>query len=144
MTIALMLYNIHMSENDGTIGGEKIAGLFSQLSQPARIQILLVISEQPACVCHLIAALGLRQAAISQHLMALRSEGWVKSRRHSRFIYYRLADKRLLPLIRSAAEIAGISWEEMVSLSRRPLENCPCPQCNPNQDPDHTCTSITR
>jgi len=123
-------------------GDEKIAGLFAQLSQPARIQILLIIREQPACVCHLIAALGLRQAAISQHLMALRETGWVNTRRKSRFIYYHISEKRLLPLIESAAQIAGISFGEIGRISQRPLENCPCPQCHPELAPEYSCKSI--
>ena len=77
-----------------------IAGLFNQLSQPARIQILLVLREQPACVCHLVAALGLRQAAISQHLMALREAGWVKTTRKSRFIYFNSNYSTLINLIK--------------------------------------------
>ena len=121
---------------------ENVAKLFDQLSQPARIQILLVIREQPACVCHLIAALGLRQAAISQHLMALREAGLVKTRRSSRFIYYYLADSRLIALIDTAAEIAKIQLPEIHQLSRRPLENCPCPQCHPELPPEFSCKSL--
>lgn len=126
----------------GLTSGEKIAALFSQLSQPARIQILLVIREQPACVCHLVAALGLRQAAISQHLMALREAGWVTTSRESRFIYYHLAEQRLLPLIETAAQIAGISYDEIARISHRPLDNCPCPQCHPELAPEYSCKSI--
>jgi len=121
---------------------ESMAMLFDQLSQPARIQILLVIREQPACVCHLIAALGLRQAAISQHLMGLRKAGLVKTRRHSRFIYYYLADQRLISLIDTAAEIAKINRPTVLRLSRRPLENCPCPQCHPELPPEFSCKSL--
>jgi len=125
-------------------GENKIAGLFSQLSQPARIQILLVIREHPACVCHLVAALGLRQAAISQHLMALREAGWVKTTRRSRFIYYKLTEKRLVSLIEQAALIGGISFSEMEKISHRPLENCPCPQCHPELTGEFSCKSIPK
>lgn len=137
-----MRYNTNMTDNDGVINGEPIAGLFSQLSQPARIQILLVIREQPACVCHLIAALGIRQAAISQHLMALREAGWVTTSRKSRFIYYHLTEKRLLSLIETAAQMAGISTDDVYAISRRPLENCPCPQCHPELPPEFSCKSL--
>ncbi|MCE5206680.1 MAG: metalloregulator ArsR/SmtB family transcription factor [Chloroflexi bacterium] len=120
----------------------KIAALFDQLRQPARIQIMLIIREQPACVCHLVAALGLRQAAISQHLMALREAGWVTTRRESRNIYYSLSDKRLVNLIEQGALIADISFSEMEKISRRPLENCPCPQCHPELPPEYSCKSV--
>ena len=136
-------YNNSMTSLVGMADDEKIAGLFGQLSQPARIQILLIIREQPACVCHLVAALGLRQAAISQHLMALRDAGWVTTSRNSRFVYYHLAEKRLLPLIESAAQIAEISFAEIARISRRPLETCPCPQCHPELPPEFSCKSIS-
>lgn len=121
---------------------KKIARLFSNLSQPARLQILLVIREQEGCVCHLVAALELRQASISQHLMALRELGWVTNRREGRLIYYSLADPRLVALIEQAAAIAGISFEEMDKISRRPLENCPCPKCHPELPPEYSCKSM--
>ncbi len=120
----------------------KLAALFSQLSQPTRIQILLIIRRQPACVCHLVAALQLRQASISQHLMALREAGWVSTERQGRNIYYSLADARLLQLIEQAALIAGVSFDEMERISRRPLENCPCPQCHPELPEEYSCKSL--
>ncbi|MBN1536864.1 MAG: winged helix-turn-helix transcriptional regulator [Anaerolineales bacterium] len=111
---------------------EKLAALFNQLSLPARIQILIIIREQPACVCHLVAALGLRQATISQHLMALREAGWVSIQKEGRYIFYSLSDIRLIKLIKQAAAIANISYNEIEKISHRPLANCPCPHCNPD------------
>jgi len=119
----------------------RISALFDQLSQPARIQILVIIRKQPACVCHLVAALGLRQAAISQHLMGLREAGWVSTRKQGRYVFYRLRDKRLVTLIEQAASIAGIAPGELEQLSRRPLDNCPCPQCHPELSPEFSCSS---
>jgi len=121
---------------------EKIAALFDQLRQPVRIQIMLIVREQPACVCHLVAALGLRQAAISQHLTALRKAGWVTTSRESRNIYYSLSDHRLVNLIEQGALIADISFSEMEKISHRPLENCPCPQCHPELPPEYSCKSL--
>ncbi|HNR02251.1 MAG TPA: metalloregulator ArsR/SmtB family transcription factor [Anaerolineaceae bacterium] len=120
----------------------KISTLFDQLSQPARIQILVIIRKQPACVCHLVAALGLRQAAISQHLMGLREARWVSTRKQGRYVYYRLRDSRLVNLIEQAAAIAGIEPGELEQISRRPLENCPCPQCHPELSSEYSCSSL--
>ncbi|NMC14016.1 MAG: winged helix-turn-helix transcriptional regulator [Chloroflexi bacterium] len=119
----------------------KISSLFDQLSLPARIQILLIICEQPACVCHLVAALGLRQATISQHLMALREAGWVSIRKKKRFIFYSLSDKRLIKLIELAAAIADIPFDEIQAISRRPIPNCPCPQCHLELPGEYSCSS---
>lgn len=120
----------------------EIARLFDQLSQPDRILILLVIREQQACVCHLVAALGLRQAKISQHLMALREAGWVTTRREGRNIYYSLSENRLVPIIEQAAAIAGISLDNIRQLSSRPLINCPCPQCHPELPEEYSCKRL--
>ncbi len=122
----------------------KISSLFDLISQPARIQILWIIKEQPACVCHLVSALGLRQASISQHLMILRKAGWVVTRRDSRNIYYSLSNPQLINLIREAANLLNVSLDELNQLSMRPLANCPCPQCHPELPPEYSCKSMPK
>lgn len=121
-----------------------LANLFDLLSQPARIQILMIIHKQPACVCHMVAAMGLRQASISQHLMQLRKAGWVKTLRDSRNIYYSLADARLVTLIEQAAALTGVSMETLEQISRRPIPDCPCPQCHPELPPEYSCKSLPK
>lgn len=107
-----------------------IAALLRTLGQPERLKILLAIGQQEACVCHLEAALGLRQAYISQHLMALRQAGLVTARRDGRNIYYRLEDPSLLSFIRLAGEQAGLDQAQMSRASIPSLPpNCPCPHC---------------
>ena len=107
-----------------------IADLLRVLGQPERLSILLVIGKGEACVCHLEAALGLRQAYISQHLMVLRQAGIVTTRRDGKNIYYHLEDPDLLDLIREAGRLAGLPETEMASLTYPTfLENCPCPHC---------------
>src|SRR3989337_4266011 len=68
----------------------KLAQVFRSLGQPARVNILLAIGTGEACVCHLEAATGQRQAYISQQLMALRRAKLVATRRDGRNIFYRL------------------------------------------------------
>ena len=75
--------------------------MLSLIGQPARIQILLIIGAQEACVCHLEAVLGMRQAGISQHLMALRKAGLVTAQRDGRNIFYHLTHPEVVE--RSAA-----------------------------------------
>ncbi len=109
------------------------------IGQPARIQILLVLGEQEACVCHLEAALGMRQASISQHLMVLRKAGLVTTQREGRNIFYHLARPEVLQALRQVAGIIGIAPEALQALARRPVPGCCCPQCNPDMDPHLTC-----
>jgi DNA-binding transcriptional ArsR family regulator len=108
--------------------------LFRSLGQPARLEILLAIGAREACVCHLEAALGQRQAYISQQLMALRNAGLVSARREGRNIFYRLANSEILSFIQEAGRLAGIREEELnFSFSASPLSNCCCPHCAPEQ-----------
>jgi DNA-binding transcriptional ArsR family regulator len=109
---------------------DTIAALLRTLGQPERLKILLAIGQQEACVCHLEAALGLRQATISQHLMVLRQAGLVCARREGRNIYYRLEDPSLLSFIRRAGEQAGLDEAQMAQASLPSLPaDCPCPHC---------------
>jgi ArsR family transcriptional regulator len=98
-----------MNMSDYTPETNPIAESFSLLSQPSRLLILLAIGEENACVCHLEAVLGMRQAYISQQLMLLRAAGVVKTERSGRHIFYSLADPRWLALIRQAAELKGVT-----------------------------------
>ena len=121
---------------------ENISRLLALIGQPARIQILCVIGEQEACVCHLEAALGMRQASISQHLMALRKAKLVTAHRDGRNVFYRLAQPAVVALLQQAAVLAGIHPETFQVLACRPVDGCPCPQCNPGIDPQLTCQNL--
>lgn len=103
-----------------------ISRLLKAISPAPRIRILLGIGAGEACVCHLEAMLGWRQAYISQHLMALRKAGVLTSRRDGRFAYYRLTDKRILQLIEQAAQLTGAALYQ----AEIPAE-CACPHCAP-------------
>jgi len=108
---------------------EPIAFLLETISPLTRLQILLAIGTGEACVCHLEAALGLRQAYISQHLMALRKAELLLDRREGRYIFYRLKDPSLLDLITASATLSGISAEAVSTLINRASPSCECPQC---------------
>ena len=109
---------------------KEIAFLLRVLGQPERLSILLVIGNGEACVCHLEATLGLRQAYISQHLMALRQAGIVTARRDGRNIFYRLETPDLLDLIRQTGRLAGLPETELLFPAHPTvLGNCPCPHC---------------
>jgi DNA-binding transcriptional ArsR family regulator len=111
-----------------------IADLFKSLSQPARVEILLAIGAGEACVCHLEAILKMRQAYLSQHLMALRQAGILEARRDGRFIYYSLADPQMMDLIHLAAQASGAQASGagvVFAAHQAPHPSCPCPHCAP-------------
>jgi DNA-binding transcriptional ArsR family regulator len=111
---------------------EPIASLLEIISPLSRLQILLAIGTGEACVCHLEAALGLRQAYISQHLMALRRADILLDRREGRYIFYRLKDTTLLDLVTMAAALSRIRAEVVSTLINKKSLSCECPQCAPS------------
>jgi ArsR family transcriptional regulator len=105
---------------------KKISQIFSAIDSPVRIQILLAIGSGEACVCHLEASLGHRQAYISQQLMDLRKHGLVDSRRAGKYIYHHIAKPEVLELVRLAAEMSGIPE---ITLPVSDHSQCACPTC---------------
>lgn len=105
------------------------------MSQPARIQILLAIGIQEVCVCHLETALEMSQASISQHLMILRKNNVVMTRREGRHIYYSIGNPVVLEVFKLLASTNGIDLHGLENLTFTPIHGCPCPQCNYGVDP---------
>ena len=111
---------------------EKIGEFLQVIAPPARMAILLSIGRGEACVCHLEASLGWRQAYISQHLMALRKADILLDRREGRYIYYRLADLSILDLALNAARLSGLDPESLAPfINARKNPACECPHCAP-------------
>jgi DNA-binding transcriptional ArsR family regulator len=119
-----------MKTSKGKNAARMTAALLRALGQPARVRILQGIGQGEACVCHLEAMLGLRQAYISQHLMALRDQGLVTTRRDGKFIFYRLRDPGLLDLIAAAANLAGVT---VPGPTNRDVQ-CSCPSCSSERE----------
>jgi DNA-binding transcriptional ArsR family regulator len=134
------IFNI-MNVSKSTSEFEKSATLFALLRQPARIQILFILGAQEACVCHMEAVTGLRQASISQHLMILRKAGLVTAQRDGRNIFYHLSQPELVPVLQKIVLLSGCDPEAMRALTIRPVPGCPCPQCNPGIDPQLACSN---
>lgn len=104
------------------------AQFYKLLTHPARIAILNVMREEEACVCHLEAVLGFRQAYISQQLAVLREAGLIQDRREAWNVYYHVSDSRIYAVIDLVDKI--LHPEGIPALPRR-AEHCPCPKCNP-------------
>jgi DNA-binding transcriptional ArsR family regulator len=109
---------------------QNLSNLFKLLAHPARVAILVLLREGEECVCHMTAILGLRQAYVSQQLMALRQAGWVLDRRDGWNIYYRVTRPELYPVLDAACAALDES-------SRKPQapglggsrQTCTCPRC---------------
>ena len=106
------------------------AELLKALAHPTRLRILQVLAEEEACVCHLTAVTGQRQANISQHLTVLREAGLVQDRRDGVLVYYRLADPRLWEALALLCEVVCPACERPLSaIPHSPVRGCPCPKC---------------
>jgi len=108
---------------------QRISTVLEEIAHPARLAILLSIGNEEACVCHLEALLGKRQAYISQHLMAMRDAGILLTRRAGKFIFYRLRDPVLLRLIELAAKMENVDVSDIPTSAV-----CSCPNCTPKHE----------
>ena len=104
------------------------ARLFRALGHPARIAILSTLRDGEQCVCHMEAMLGLRQSAISQHLMVLRAAGLVEDRRDGWNVYYRRT-RSSHAVLSGAMKLIASSGPSC--LPHAPAGGaCPCPKCS--------------
>jgi ArsR family transcriptional regulator len=110
------------------------AEVFGALAHPARLEILELLRDGEACVCHIQAMLDQRQAYISQHLNVLRQAGLVTKRKDGLRVYYQLVGPEVLALVDGAETVLRFlgAWPESVQLTMvtpTPVKVCNCPQC---------------
>jgi ArsR family transcriptional regulator len=115
---------------------EQTAEILKALGHPLRLQILEELRrEGEACVCHLEARLGQRQATISQQLARLREARLVTDRREGMNMYYALADESISALLdeaqRAAEQIRSVEPRKVAPQqpASRGMAECPCPKC---------------
>ncbi|WP_299025711.1 metalloregulator ArsR/SmtB family transcription factor [uncultured Thermanaerothrix sp.] len=111
---------------------DSAADFFRALAHPVRLALLELLRDDEACVCHLQAVLGLRQAYISQQLMFLRQSGLVSARRQGWNVYYRVNDPRIFEVIDRVKEL--LPTPQQLSLIPEAV-NCTCPRCRVTSRP---------
>ena len=92
-----------------------LARVFAGISEPARLQILLLLLEGEYNVGELVSRTGISQGRVSVHLQCLRHCGFVTSERRGKFVYYRVRDGRVKELIRVAQELMVLHGEHLAS-----------------------------
>ena len=112
----------------------KVSDLLQVISPEVRLEILLAIGAGEACVCHLEASLGYRQAYISQQLMALREAGLLSTRRDGKYIFYRLEKPEILEMVDLAARLTGFNVSGITAKVNLAKAACDCPNCLPQND----------
>lgn len=75
------------------------ANFLKSISHEGRLMILCHLSTGEKSVTELEELLSSRQAAVSQQLSRLRTEGLVQPRRDGKAIYYSLTDRRAIQIL---------------------------------------------
>ncbi|RLG05776.1 MAG: transcriptional regulator [Thaumarchaeota archaeon] len=82
----------------------RAAKIFEALSDFDNLRILMLLRKKEMCVCELMMALNMKQPTVSYHLRLLRERRLVKSIRRGRWIFYSIADRKLLKAIEKITE----------------------------------------
>jgi ArsR family transcriptional regulator, cadmium/lead-responsive transcriptional repressor len=94
-----------------------LARFFRGLDDPTRVLVLLLLLDGEKSVSELVELIGSPQGRVSTHLSCLRWCGFVATRRDGRNVYYRLADDRIIALLRIGEELMAEHARELLSCS---------------------------
>jgi DNA-binding transcriptional ArsR family regulator len=83
-----------------------IAVLAKSFADENRLRILLCVSGGEKSVSQIVEALKLSQPLVSHHLRELKRTLLVNVERRGPFIYYQIADKRVLDIFKNLDELA--------------------------------------
>jgi ArsR family transcriptional regulator len=108
---------------------EASAALFKVLAHPTRVAILQLLRHGEACVCHLEAVLGVRQAYLSQQLAVLREAGLITGRREGWNVYYDIARPEIFAVLDAVVPLLPAMASEEVTLVSLSPPHCACPKC---------------
>jgi len=86
---------------------QQVAFLAKSLSDGNRLRILNCISGEQKSVSAIVEELGLSQPLVSHHLKELKHSLLVNVERQGPFIYYELADPRILQVVETLIQVAN-------------------------------------
>jgi ArsR family transcriptional regulator, cadmium/lead-responsive transcriptional repressor len=95
-----------------------VAKYFRGLGDPTRLRILETLAEGERSVGELVELTGAPQPKVSSHLACLRWCGFVESRREFRTVYYRIADRRVLSMLRLAHSLLEDNADHVAACRR--------------------------
>ncbi|MGH7358182.1 MAG: ArsR/SmtB family transcription factor [Candidatus Rokuibacteriota bacterium] len=93
------------------------AKLFRGFGDSSRLSVLEALRDGPRCVSEVVAATGLSQPNASAHLACLGECGLVTRERRGKFVYYGIADKRVVKVLEEA--------EGMLEVIGTRVDRCP-------------------
>ena len=83
-----------------------VAFLARSLSDENRLRILLFLSQGKESVTRIVEELNLSQPLVSHHLKELKRSLLVKVERNGPFIYYDMADQRIITILKDLQVLA--------------------------------------
>ena len=116
------------------------ANLLKLLAHPVRIAILKILRQEEACVCHMEATLGYRQAYLSQQLAVLRQAEIISDRREGWNVYYQIENNGILQFLDLSEKLVG-SGKSKIPI--RPV-SCPCPKCSAKTGKESNCNQAKK
>jgi|YelNatPaOPRAMG01_1025707.scaffolds.fasta_scaffold02136_23 ArsR family transcriptional regulator len=81
------------------------AKIFKALSDETRLKIVELLTKKEICACEFVPLTKKAQPTVSQHLRVLENAGIVKKRKEGRMIIYKLADPKIIDLIKIVKEV---------------------------------------
>ena len=85
---------------------QAVAFVAKSLSDENRLRILLCVHEGQKSVSGIVEELNLSQPLVSHHLKELRRSLLVKVERRGPFVYYEIADPRILEILAALKDLA--------------------------------------
>lgn len=78
------------------------------LADEQRVRALMALQRGELCVCQIVELLGLATSTVSKHMSILKQARLVESRKHGRWMYYRLADDDATDMVRQTVAWAAV------------------------------------
>ena len=97
------------------------AKLFRGLADPSRLAILETLRDGERTVSQLVLATGLSQPNTSAHLACLKDCGLVTSRQEGRFVYYDIADARMVDILRAVEDVLAEVAPQVSACTRQDI-----------------------
>ena len=84
---------------------DNLAVLLKSISHPIRLKILCLLQDKELTVSEIREEVETSGANISQHLNIMRNQGIIVSRKEANFIYNRIADERIIELMKTMKQL---------------------------------------
>jgi ArsR family transcriptional regulator len=79
--------------------------ILKSLSDETRFDIIKFLIGGERCVCEIVPKVNKTQSTVSIHLNKLESNGIVESRKEGKYVYYKIANKKYVQLIKLLEKI---------------------------------------